>query len=153
MVSATIPPLNENVHFQSAPDSLMHGVSQSRTKGAPLETAPLPKFLSLPMQVQGQSSPQSDRHGKRLVQRSLNSFMAFRSFYKPIFPKLQQNNTFSLLTTRWENDPFKANGLYLQKHIQAFETQLGSKEHHFWRFGNLFAQRSVSSIRKTTSGR
>ncbi|CZT51034.1 uncharacterized protein RSE6_12117 [Rhynchosporium secalis] len=43
-----------------------------------------------------------------LPKKSLNSWMAFRSFYLRIFSHLQQKEASIYLTTLWKGDPFKA---------------------------------------------
>ncbi|KAJ9665861.1 hypothetical protein H2201_003985 [Coniosporium apollinis] len=47
-----------------------------------------------------------DKAGKPL--RPLNSWMAFRSYYSPIFMKTQQKAISGLMTKMWKEDPFKA---------------------------------------------
>nr|CAA06844.1 alpha-1 domain protein [Pyrenopeziza brassicae] len=43
-----------------------------------------------------------------LPKKSLNSWMAFRSFYQNLFPHLQQKEASIYLTALWKRDPFKA---------------------------------------------
>ncbi|GAB7345947.1 hypothetical protein MBLNU457_4174t1 [Dothideomycetes sp. NU457] len=40
--------------------------------------------------------------------RPLNSWMAFRSYYSPVFRSFQQKEISGLMTRLWQNDPFKA---------------------------------------------
>lgn len=42
------------------------------------------------------------------AKRSLNSFMAFRKYYIPIFPWLQQKEMSGFITILWREDPFHA---------------------------------------------
>ncbi|KAF8849694.1 MAT1-1-1 [Acephala macrosclerotiorum] len=48
-------------------------------------------------------------HGQhRAAKKALNSWMAFRVYYKRMFPNLQQKEASRYLTVLWQRDPFKA---------------------------------------------
>ncbi|MCJ1367716.1 hypothetical protein MMC16_006850 [Acarospora aff. strigata] len=59
--------------------------------------------------------------------RPLNSWMAFRSYYSPMFTSLQQKDISGVLTYLWQSDPFKAKWSILAKAYSTIRDQKGKK--------------------------
>ena len=59
------------------------------------------------------------------AKRPLNSWMAFRSYYSPIFADLQQKEVSGILKELWEADPFKAKWAILAKAYSIIRDQQG----------------------------
>ncbi|KAL2353818.1 mating-type protein MAT alpha 1-domain-containing protein [Cryomyces antarcticus] len=59
--------------------------------------------------------PGTDAVGHPVAKRPLNSWMAFRSYYSPIFSSYQQKEISGLMRSLWQADPFKAKWSILAK--------------------------------------
>ncbi|KAI9836976.1 MAG: hypothetical protein M1837_003136 [Sclerophora amabilis] len=57
--------------------------------------------------------------------RPVNSWMAFRSYYSPVFAKCQQKEISGILTYLWETDPFKAQWSVIAKAYSMIRDTMG----------------------------
>ncbi|EON67657.1 hypothetical protein W97_06800 [Coniosporium apollinis CBS 100218] len=67
-----------------------------------------------------------DKAGK--PSRPLNSWMAFRSYYSPIFMKTQQKAISGLMTKMWKEDPFKAKWTVLASAYSAIRDNVAKSD-------------------------
>ncbi|KAL9123254.1 MAG: hypothetical protein Q9187_000199 [Circinaria calcarea] len=65
---------------------------------------------------------------KAKATRPLNSWMAFRSYYAPIFTTLQQKDKSGFLTYLWSADPFKAKWTILAKAYSVIRDKVGKQD-------------------------
>ncbi|KAF1980707.1 hypothetical protein K402DRAFT_408993 [Aulographum hederae CBS 113979] len=62
---------------------------------------------------------------RRAAKRPLNSYMAFRSFYAPIFATYQQSQISGFFKMMWQDDPFKAKWAILAKAYSIIRDRVG----------------------------
>nr|ADJ38440.1 MAT1-1-1 [Phialocephala europaea] len=77
----------------------------------------------------------SNIHGRhRGPKKALNSWMAFRVYYKRIFPTLQQKEASRYLTTLWQRDPFKAKWTVIAAAYSKIRDEVGKQNAPLDRF-------------------
>nr|AZB52188.1 MAT1-1 [Aspergillus pseudoglaucus] len=71
--------------------------------------------VALPDSAVTRPSSSRGKRSEKKRRRPLNRFIAFRSFYSPMFPDLTQKAKSGILRFLWQNDPFKAKWAILAK--------------------------------------
>ncbi len=71
---------------------------------------------------------------KPVAKRPLNSFMAFRSYYKAMFPARQQKDISGYLNQLWNGDPYRAKWIIVAKAYSVIRDTIGRRNASLPRF-------------------
>ncbi|KAL9066548.1 MAG: hypothetical protein Q9157_007108 [Trypethelium eluteriae] len=105
-----------------AQDPKTHGTSAN----APAMIAATASGKNRPKKAEGSGAVKKQRKGPSAkATRPLNSYMAFRAYYSPIFLDFQQKAISPLLTMLWQGDHFQAKWTILAKAYSKIRDQQG----------------------------
>nr|ADJ38497.1 MAT1-1-1 [Acephala applanata]ADJ38501.1 MAT1-1-1 [Acephala applanata] len=117
-----------------------------------------PLTSSMPKEHANCHNPNIHRRHK-FPKKALNSWMAFRVYYKRIFPTLQQKEASQYLTILWQRDPFKAKWAVIAAAYSKIRDEVGKQNAPLDRFlsivcpkiGIVDDERYLNQLNWTTS--